>query len=151
MSISQGLADLAQARFMHYFSQPFECLIRLYLAKTFFWAGLSKVDDWSATLALFSDEYHVPLLSPSLAAWSASAAELLLPVLLAAGCLKRLAALALFMVNGVAVLAYYHVLRDMPAALQDHVEWGLMLLALAAWPGPHWNVAQWIGPRQQVA
>src|SRR5215472_11965152 len=41
---------------------------RLYVAKVFWMSGLTKTRDWSVTLALFTDEYHVPLLSPAVAA-----------------------------------------------------------------------------------
>jgi len=32
--------------------------------------------------------------------------------------------------NVVAVLSYYDALKDSPAALQDHLEWGLLLSLL---------------------
>ncbi|MBP9061262.1 MAG: hypothetical protein KBF98_13230, partial [Rhodoferax sp.] len=38
-------------------------LARLYVAKVFFMSGLTKLRDWDITLALFMDEYKVPLLS----------------------------------------------------------------------------------------
>ena len=62
-----------------------QLLARLYVAKVFLLSGLTKVRDWDITLALFADEYQVPLLSPTLAAWLGTGAELLLPVLLALG------------------------------------------------------------------
>ena len=41
---------------------------RLFVAKVFFLSGLTKLRDWEITVALFTDEYHVPLLSPEVAA-----------------------------------------------------------------------------------
>ena len=38
--------------------------MRLYVAKVFFVSGLLKFSPWDSTLALFENEYHVPLLSP---------------------------------------------------------------------------------------
>ena len=38
--------------------------IRIYVGLQFFKAGLVKIGDWSATLSLFRDEYHVPVLQP---------------------------------------------------------------------------------------
>ena len=35
---------------------------RLYVAQAFFASGLTKIRDWETTLALFADEYPVPLL-----------------------------------------------------------------------------------------
>ena len=58
---------------------------RLYVARAFFLSGLTKIQDWSVTLALFTDEYHVPLLPPALAALMGTATELSMPVLLALG------------------------------------------------------------------
>ena len=42
----------------------FDLMIRLYVAEAFFKSGLTKIQDWSVTLALFENEYHVPLLPP---------------------------------------------------------------------------------------
>ena len=52
---------------------------RLYVAKVFFFSGLTKLRDWEITVALFTDEYQVPLLSPELAALLGTAGELVLP------------------------------------------------------------------------
>lgn len=81
---------------------------------------------------LFTEEYRTPFLPPLIAAFAGTAAELILPVLLVIGLFTRLAAIGLFLVNIMAVVAYYHVLHEMPAALQDHLEWGLMLLVIAS-------------------
>ncbi len=70
--------------------------IRLYLAQFFFFSGLTKLHDWPTTIALFHDEYHVPLLPPDLAAMMSATAELSLPVLLVLGLFSRFAALGLF-------------------------------------------------------
>jgi putative oxidoreductase len=46
--------------------QPLALLAaRLYVAQVFFLSGLTKLRDWDTTLALFADEYHVPLLPPN--------------------------------------------------------------------------------------
>ena len=55
---------------------------RLYVAQVFFLSGLTKLRDWSSTLALFHDIYQVPLLPPALAAYLGTGGELVLPVLL---------------------------------------------------------------------
>ena len=68
---------------------------RLWMAKVFFMSGLTKIKSWDTIMALFADEYKVPLLSPELAAYLATAAELSLPVLLVLGLLTPLAALGL--------------------------------------------------------
>ena len=64
--------------------QPIALLFaRLYVALIFFLSGLIKIRDWSSTVALFTDEYHVPILSPQIAAAMAAGGELALRVLLA--------------------------------------------------------------------
>jgi putative oxidoreductase len=103
---------------------------RLYIAKIFFSSGWSKFQDWESTLFLFREEYHVPLLSPEVAATIGTAGELGLAVLLAAGLLTRFAASGLFVLNIVALASYYDSLKDSPAALQDHLEWGIVLALL---------------------
>lgn len=105
--------------------------LRVYLGLVFFKAGLTKIADWDSTLALFQDEYQVPILSPELAAVFGTAGELVLPLLLWSGFLTRPAALGLFFVNVMAVISYPLLLTfDCPAALNDHRYWGILLLVL---------------------
>ncbi len=110
--------------------------LRLFVGWQFFKAGMVKVHDWGATLALFRDEYHVPLLPPELAAWVGASGELVLPLLLFVGLVSRPAALALFAVNVMAVISYPQLFTfECPAAINDHFYWGLSLLVLVAY-GP---------------
>jgi putative oxidoreductase len=103
---------------------------RLYIAKIFFYSGLSKIKDWETTLYLFREEYQVPLVSPEVAAVMGTAGELGLAVLLAIGLFTRFAACGLFVLNIVAFASYYDALKDSPAAIQDHIEWGILLALL---------------------
>lgn len=80
--------------------------IRLWVANVFWKSGLTKIASWDTTLALFENEYDVPLLSPDVAALLGTGAELLLPVLLVFGLGTRFAAAALFLFNIVAVISY---------------------------------------------
>lgn len=118
-----------------------QLVARLYIARVFFLSGLTKLRDWDITLALFADEYHVPLLSPEVAAVAGTAGELVLPVLLVLGLGGRIAALGLFILNFVAVLA----LADIPeAALQQHLFWGSLLAALVLWGPGRWSLDRWV-------
>jgi len=110
---------------------------RLYLAKVFFLSGLTKIRDWDTTLALFENEYQVPLLSPGVAALLGTGGELVLPVLLLCGLAGRFAALGLFVVNAVAVVSLPEVSE---AALQQHQFWGSLLLALLLWGPGRWSL-----------
>ena len=103
-------------------------LARAYLAQVFFLSGLTKLRDWDTTLLLFTEEYKVPLLSPEVAAVMGTAGELVLPVLLLFGLAGRFAALGLSVVNVMAVLSLSEIA---PAALQQHITWGVLLAALA--------------------
>jgi putative oxidoreductase len=113
--------------------------VRLYLAKVFFLSGLSKVSDWETTRYLFAYEYQVPLLSPEVAAVLSATCELALPAMLILGLFTRFSALGLFILNGVAVISYYSALKDSPAALQDHLQWGLMLAWLITQSAQGWT------------
>jgi putative oxidoreductase len=138
MSFSTRLNCLAQAPLLNPIAPLADLLLRVYIAKIFFMSGLTKITDWETTVMLFTDEYRVPLLSPQLAALGGTVGELVLPVLLVLGVFTRLSAVGLFVLNLVAVASYYHVLKDIPPALQDHLEWGLMLLVLIAIPVQRW-------------
>lgn len=110
---------------------------RLYVAQVFFLSGLTKIGNWETTLALFEDEYHVPLLPPPVAAVMGTGGELVLPVLLALGLGGRFAAAGLSVVNVVAVLSLAEIA---PAALQQHQFWGSLLLALLLWGPGRWSL-----------
>jgi putative oxidoreductase len=87
--------------------QPlFALAIRIYVAQVFFRSGLIKLSNWQSTLALFANEYHVPVLPPNLAAILGTTAEVGLPVLLGLGLGTRFAAIALFVFNIVAAASY---------------------------------------------
>jgi putative oxidoreductase len=106
--------------------------MRLYVGKVFLLSGWLKVSRWDSTIALFENEYHVPLLSPHLAAIMGAAGELGFSTLLVLGLGSRAAALGLFFVNAVAVISYPDL---SPAGMKDHVLWGALLLVVAIY-GP---------------
>lgn len=107
--------------------------LRVYVASVFLQSGLTKIASWQQTLALFNSEYAVPLLDPAVAAYLGTAAELGLPLLLLFGFGTRLAAIALFVFNIVAVISYPDL---SPVGLQQHRFWGaLMLVTIFHGPG----------------
>jgi putative oxidoreductase len=108
-----------------YLRIPAILFIRLYVATIFFKSGLTKLRDWESTLMLFEYEYEVPLLSPVVAAWAGTIGEIVLPILLAIGLFSRLSALGLFVVNYIAVLSLIDI---SPAALNEHILWGSLLV-----------------------
>lgn len=128
-------------------TQPLALLAaRLYVAQAFFLSGLTKLRDWETTLALFMDEYKVPVLPPEVAAAAGTAGELLLPVLLAFGLGGRFAAAGLSVVNVVAVISLAEIA---PAALQQHILWGTLLLGILLWGPGRWALDRFVMPLLQ--
>jgi putative oxidoreductase len=115
-------------RYSNALAPLFTLLVRLYIARVFFSAGLVKFNSWSGTLLLFKHEYNVPLLPYEIAAYVRTAAELVLPVFIALGLGARLPALALFAVNLVAAYSYPYLWTDGGwCAMKDHVYWGILI------------------------
>jgi putative oxidoreductase len=113
----------------------------VYVGQVFFRAGLTKIQDWETTLLLFTEEYKTPVLSPTLAAYSGTAGELVLPVLLVLGLGGRFAALGLFVVNLMAVLSLNNMTEP---ALQLHIFWGSLLAMLALWGPGSWSLERFL-------
>ena len=120
-------------KFLASFTPAVDLLVRLWVAAVFFKSGLTKIQSWDTTILLFTNEYHVPLLSPEIAAVLGTGAELTLPLFLAFGLGARLAAAALFVFNIVAVVSYPELEG---AGLDQHYVWGILLaVTLAHGPG----------------
>jgi putative oxidoreductase len=111
---------------------PYSVLALIARAATFsvfFRSGLVKIADWNATIALFRDEYHVPVLPPEVAARMATCMELGVSSLVLLGLFTRFAVLALLgMVAVIQVFVY-------PQAWPDHIQW-LAFMAFVAARGP---------------
>ncbi|MCX7080489.1 MAG: DoxX family protein [Pseudomonas sp.] len=89
-----------------------------------FQVGVPRLAD--STVPLFQSEYHVPLLSPELAAHMAAFAEHFFPILILLGFATRLSALALLgMTLTIQTFVY-------PDAYPTHGTWAAILLYLMA-------------------
>lgn len=117
---------------------------RLWVAWIFFRSGQTKFASWDSTLFLFEYEYQVPFLPWEMAAYLATAGELILPVLLAVGFLSRPTALALFVLNAVAVISYPAL---WPKGFFDHQLWGMMLLLIMIFGPGLAAVDNWVKSR----
>ncbi|HWV43543.1 DoxX family protein [Pseudorhodoplanes sp.] len=108
-------------------------ITRVSVAAVFWRSGQTKVDGWhvsDATLFLFKDEYKLPLIEPTFAAYLATFAEHLFPVLLLLGLATRLSALALLVMTLVIEIFVY------PDAWPTHGTWAAcFLLLMAQGPG----------------
>lgn len=95
-----------------------------------FWAsGQTKVEGFAlkdSTFFLFREEYKLPLISPDAAAYLATAAEHVFPLLLLVGFASRLSATALLIMTLVIQVFVY------PSAYMTHGWWALALLFIMA-------------------
>jgi len=102
---------------------------RLGIAGVFWLSGRTKVDGLLTVsdnaVALFADEYRLPLITPELAAHLAAYAEHLFPLLLVLGLFTRASALALLGMTVVIQVFVY------PAAWPTHLVWATAMLYLA--------------------
>nr|WP_165847925.1 DoxX family protein [Paraburkholderia lacunae] len=118
--------------------------LRIAVATVFWNSAMTKLANWEAALALFRDEYRLPLLPPELAAYMAVSIELSTPVLLILGLATRPVAFLLLGMTSVIEIFVY------PQAWPTHIQWAAMLLVLlcrGAGSGSvdHWLRKRWIG------
>ncbi len=125
---------------------PVLLLFRGWVAYVFFNSGLQKIASWNdeyGVMYLFKEEYKVPLLDPVVAAYLATAGELVLPVLVLFGFASRLSAFALSILNIVAVIAYYATLAKV-GQVTPHIFWGAMMLSIIVFGPGYFSIDQWI-------
>lgn len=117
--------------------------LRLAVANVFWSSAMVKLANWDAAIALFQDEYHLPLMPPELAAYMGTSVELSTPVLLVLGLLTRPAAAALLGMTTVIEVFVY------PQAWPTHIQWAAMILVLLA-RGPGKLSLDWLVRRKFV-
>src|SRR5438093_12889439 len=98
--------------------------LRFAVATVFWSSAMTKLANWDTAIALFTDEYKVPLLSPEVAAYITVSIEWTTPVLLVLGLGTRLTALVLLGMTAVIEIFVY------PLAWPTHIQWAAMLLVL---------------------
>lgn len=106
---------------------------RIFVAVTFWLSGRTKVDGFmsmsQSTLFLFREEYALPVIGDRLAAYLATYAEHVFPVLLIVGLASRLSAAALLVMTLVIQVFVY------PDAWATHLGWAAAL-AFIVFRGP---------------
>lgn len=115
--------------------------LRIWIARVFFLSGLTKIQTWESTLMLFEYEYAVPVIPFQLAAYMATAGELILPVLIVLGLFTRFGLAGLFVLNLVAAISYPDI---SPAGIQQHIMWGLMMVVLLIHGPKLFSVDKWL-------
>ncbi len=127
-----------------------DLLVRLWIAYIFFHAGMLKLQSWETTLSLFTYEYHVPLLTPYAAAFIGTAAELILPILLVLGLGGRFCILIFFVYNLTAAVSYPFLwTSEGSMGLQEHINWGLLLLLLMLHGSGKLSLDHWLHLRHK--
>ena len=97
---------------------------RFAIAGVFLRAGLQKLSGWETTLALFANEYKVPLFPPEIAASMSAFTEVGCSILILAGLATRLATLPFFgMILTIQLFVF-------PQAWPEHLTWAALLLVL---------------------
>jgi putative oxidoreductase len=99
-----------------------QLMMRVSIGAVFFNSGLTKIQSWQPTVALFANEYKVPVLPPELAATLAATVELTSPVLLVLGLAARLATLPMLGMTFVIETFVY------PEDWIEHLGWATFLL-----------------------
>jgi putative oxidoreductase len=102
--------------------------------------GWPRLSD--SAIALFKDEYKLPLIPPELAAPMAAAAEHVFPLLILAGLATRFSALALLVMTLVIQVFVY------PGAYATHATWAAVLLYLMARGPGLFSIDHWLAARQ---
>lgn len=97
---------------------------RLAVAEVFWSSFSTKIQNWDTTVALFEDEYKLPLLSPDAAAHLTAGIEATTSILLVLGLLTRPVALLLLGMTAYIEAFIY------PQAWSTHIQWAAMLLFL---------------------
>jgi putative oxidoreductase len=107
---------------------------RVFPAAVFWQSGATKVAGWHlkpSAVALFENEYQLPLIDPTIAASASAFSEHLFPILLVIGLATRFSALALLLMTAVIEIFVY------PYAWPTHGVWATCFLLVIA-RGPGW-------------
>jgi putative oxidoreductase len=107
---------------------------RIFPAAVFWQSGQTKVAGWHlkpSAISLFENEYQLPLIDPTIAAYVSAFSEHFFPILLVIGLATRFSALALLCMTAVIEIFVY------PGAWPTHGVWATCFLVVIA-RGPGW-------------
>ena len=115
--------------------------LRVAVATVFWNSAMTKLANWDTAVALFADEYKVPLVPPEILAYITVSIELTTPVLLVLGLLTRpVAAILLGMTAVIEIFVY-------PLAWPTHIQWAAMLLVLLCRGPGQLSIDEWLRRR----
>lgn len=122
---------LAKIAFLDFLAPLGFLLMRVWVAKIFFTAGINKLSDWDSTLFLFAEEYKThekltlfgnKIFTPNITATLGTSFEIIMPLLLIAGVASRFSAFVLFFMT--LVIEYTYI------SSPEHEVWALMLFII---------------------
>jgi putative oxidoreductase len=119
-------------------------ITRISIAAVFWRSGQTKLEGWrisDSAILLFKDEYKLPVIDPTLAAYLATIAEHAFPILLVLGLATRFAALALLIMTLVIEIFVY------PDAWPTHGTWAACFLILMTQGPGRISLDHWIAQR----
>lgn len=102
-------------------------IIRIWMARIFWYSGLTKINNMDNTIYLFKYEYKVPFIPAELAAYLTMFTEVSMPIFLVLGFGARLATLPLLIMTAIIEFTYL--------SLPEHTYW-TFLLCIIAFYGP---------------
>jgi putative oxidoreductase len=129
---------------------PYWCIAfaaRIFPAAVFWQSGATKVAGWHlkpSAVALFENEYQLPLIDPTIATIISVCSEHLFPILLVIGLATRFSALALLVMTAVIEIFVY------PYAWPTHGVWATCFLLVIA-RGPGWLSLDHLIARRTIA
>ncbi len=106
--------------------------MRFWMARIFFYSGLSKISDWQATIYLFQNMYKVPVINPEIAAYLAAAVELTCPIFLILGLATRFATIPMLVMTAVIEFTYLNLI--------DHSYWAMLLFTILFYGPGLWSL-----------
>lgn len=121
-------------------------VLRIPIAGVFWQSGQTKIDGWhlaSSAVELFKEEYKLPVIDPTIAAYLAAFAEHFFPVLLVLGLATRFAALSLLIMTLVIEIFVY------PDAWPTHGTWAACFLVLMMQGPGKVSIDHWIARHDQ--
>lgn len=96
--------------------------MRFWMAKIFWYSGLTKINSWQSTLYLFKYEYAVPMIPYKLSAIMATGVELVAPIFLILGLMTRVSAFPMLCMTIVIQFTYLNLI--------DHLYWAILLCTI---------------------
>jgi len=138
-----------------------ELIIRLWVAKLFFFFGVQELMNWTAALQIVNEENPFPLLAPMVSAYLSTGANLVCAILLALGALTRYASIPLLVLAvitqsrfepfdtqlfWIALFGWYGIQGAGPISFDNLLRRGLADSAIPLIPGAiRWS--QWLRSR----